>query len=155
MPLKENLLHDTVARLELKQAVTVAPRATIRESIEAMQKGRSGCLCIVDGDKLVGIFTERDLLKRVIAPGVDFGAMITTVMSPNPATSTTDETIAAILRDMRERGHRHLPIVDKRGRVQGRVSVRGIVHYMVEHFPTVVYNLPPRPDQVDAEAEGA
>lgn len=155
MPLKENLVQDTVARLDLKQAVAVSPCATIRESIEAMQKSRSGCLCIVENGRLVGIFTERDLLKRVIAPGVDFGAMISTVMSSNPATATTDVTIATVLRDMRDRRHRHLPVVDKRGRIQGRISVRGIVHYMVEHFPTVVYNLPPRPDRVDSEAEGA
>ncbi len=81
--------------------------------------------------------------------------MISTVMSPNPATTTTDETIGAVIRDMRDRGYRHLPVVDKRGRVLGRVSVREIVHYMVEYFPTVVYNLPPKPDQVDAEPEGA
>jgi len=155
VPLKENLLQDTVARLDMKPAVTVGPRATIREAIAAMQQGRSGCLCVVEDERLVGIFTERDLLKRVIGTGVDFGAMISTVMSPNPATTTTDETIGAVIRDMRDRGYRHLPVVDKRGRVLGRVSVREIVHYMVEYFPTVVYNLPPKPDQVDAEPEGA
>lgn len=155
VPLKQNLWEDTVARLDVKPAVTVGPRATVREAVSAMQQGRTGCLCVVDDEKLVGIFTERDLLKRVIGTGADFGAMISTVMSPSPATTTTDETIGTVIQGMRDRGYRHLPVVDKRGRVLGRISVREIVHYMVEFFPTVVYNLPPRPDQVDTEPEGA
>lgn len=139
----------------MKPALTIGPRATIREAVATMQTGRSGCLCVVEDDRLVGIFTERDLLKRVIGAGVDFGAMISTVMSSNPATTTADETIGTVVQGMRDRGYRHLPVVDKRGRVQGRLSVREIVHYMVEYFPTVVYNLPPKPDQVDSEPEGA
>jgi CBS domain-containing protein len=155
VPLKQKLWEDTVSRIDVKPAVMVSPRATIREAVAAMQQGRTGCLCVVEDDRLVGIFTERDLLKRVIGTRTDFGAMISSVMSASPATTTTDETIGTVLQGMRERGYRHLPVVDKRGRVLGRISVREIVHYMVEYFPTVVYNLPPRPDQVDSEPEGA
>ena len=55
---------------------------------------------------------------------------------------------------MEEGGYRHLPVVDERGPV-GVLSVKRIVHYLVEHFPTTVYNLPPDPAVVPQQAEGA
>jgi hypothetical protein len=56
---------------------------------------------------------------------------------------------------MDEGGYRHLPVVDEGGRPVGVLSVKRIVHYLVEHFPTTVYNLPPNPGAVPQEREGA
>ncbi len=56
---------------------------------------------------------------------------------------------------MQTRGYRHLPVIDGNGRPQGVLSVKQIVHYIVEHFPATVYNLPPDPNVVQQEREGA
>jgi CBS-domain-containing membrane protein len=55
---------------------------------------------------------------------------------------------------MKSGGHRHLPVVDETGRPVGMVSAKGVVHYLVEHYPAAVYNQPP-PGQVPDSPEGA
>ena len=155
MPLRENLWRDTVQKMDLKPPVSVPPGESIRASILLMQTQRTGCLFVEEREKLIGIFTERDLLKRVLGRGADVGAMIQSVMTPNPATARIDEPIGSVLQKFRDGGYRHLPVIDQRGRVVGRVTVSEIVHYMVEHFPKAVYNLPPKPDQVTTAPDGA
>jgi CBS domain-containing protein len=55
---------------------------------------------------------------------------------------------------MEEGGYRHLPVVDQAGRPLGVLSVKRIVHYLVEHFPSTIYNLPPDPNAFPRRAEG-
>ena len=59
------------------------------------------------------------------------------------------------IRRMEQGGYRHLPVVDEANRPVGILSVRRIVHYLVEHFPSTVYNLPPDPRTFPQEREGA
>ena len=155
MPLLENLRRDTVAKLLLRPAISATPQTKVRDAVSLMVSGRSGCLLVEENGKLVGIFTERDLLKRVIGNGADWDTMIQSVMTPNPTSARMDEPIDSVLRKFRDGGYRHLPVVNTRGAIAGRVSVRELVHYMVEHFPKAVYNLPPKPDQVHAAPDGA
>ncbi len=155
MPLRENLWRDTVAQVDTKKAVCVEPRQTIREALSLMQREHVGSLLVREDDRLVGIFTERDFLKRVIGERRDIGAEIGSVMTPNPTTAREDEVVGSVIQKMQRGGYRRLPVVDEQGKTIGRVSIREIVHYMVEHFPKAVYNLPPKPDQVQTAREGA
>lgn len=155
MPLTDNLCRDRVSDLDIKPAVTIPEDAAVRDAVAAMKRARTGCVIVEQAGRLSGIFTERDLLKRVIGRGGDPGARIPSVMTAQPASTTADESIADALQKMVRGGYRHLPVVDKRGCVMGRISVREIVRYMVEHFPREVYNLPPRPNQPQTAPEGA
>jgi len=65
------------------------------------------------------------------------------------------ESIRSALRRMEQGGYRHLPVVDRSGRPVGVLSVRRIVHYLVEHFPSTIHCLPPDPEAVPRRAEGA
>jgi CBS domain-containing protein len=56
---------------------------------------------------------------------------------------------------MEEGGYRHLPVIDQAGRPLGVLSVKRIVHYLAEHFPSTIYNQPPDPNVVPLEPEGA
>jgi CBS domain-containing protein len=76
-------------------------------------------------------------------------------MTPNPEQVHPKDSIAAALRRMEEGGYRHLPVVNEWGQPLGVLSVKQIVHYLVEHFPTTIYNLPPDPGAVPQEREGA
>src|SRR4029079_3607317 len=89
-----------------------------------------------------GIFTERDALKQM-ASGADLSVPIRSVMTSDPATVATNATVAKAIRMMTEGHYRHLPIVDQNGQPRGVLGVHGIVHYLVDHFPETVYNLPP------------
>lgn len=155
MPLQDNLWRDTVSLIPHKTVPSVSPTSSIRDAVGVMRKHRTGCVTITDNGKLVGIFTERDLLKRVLAARLDPGRAISTVMTKDPTTVRDEELVGSVLEKMRDGGYRHLPVVDENGAITGRISVREIVHYMVEYFPKEVYNLPPDPGRVQSSREGA
>jgi CBS domain-containing protein len=128
--------------------------ATVADALQLLRAQRTGAILICDGPKLVGILTERDAL-RLMAEGTDLRQPVRNVMSSPPATIPATATVGDAIRTMAEGGFRHLPIVDPQGGPTGVVAVHGIVHYLVDHFPATIYNLPPNPDDSTREREGA
>ena len=90
-----------------------------------------------------------------MASGADLDVRLEDVMIRNPVTIRRDESLGEALRVMSEGGYRRLPVVDSQGILVGVVKVTGIVDYLVEHFPNTVFNLPPEPDPIMAQREGA
>ena len=155
MGLRENLAADRIAELEWSALVKVAPSASLREAIAQMREQRSGCAIISEGRGVVGILTERDVLKRLVASPTDFESPVSQTMTAEPVTIRAEDSVGRAVGLMLEGGYRHLPVVDEQGGALGVISVHGIVHYLVAHFPSLVYNLPPAPAQVQTSREGA
>jgi len=155
MELLKNLKVDSVSRLNLSPPLCVPPEQTVAEAVRLMRSHGFGCLLITVEQKVVGIFTERDLLRRVLAVGKPLTIPLADCMTHDPAVIDPKESLAAAVRCMEEGGYRHLPVVDDTGTPIGVLSVKRIVHYLVEHFPGLIYNLPPDPAAVPHEAEGA
>jgi CBS domain-containing protein len=104
----------------------IAPTATVREAAEIMAERHIGALLVGDGDKMVGIFTERDVLTRVVAHGLNpDSTAIETVMTKNPDTVRPDEIALGALERMRSQGYRHLPVVED-DKLVGIVSIRDL-----------------------------
>lgn len=104
----------------------MSPDKTVREAVRTMSEQRIGAVVIVQDDRLIGIFTERDLSARVVAPGLDPDSVrLSDVMTRNPDTLGPDDTAMAALQKMRARGFRHLPVLMD-GKVVGMVSVRDL-----------------------------
>ena len=150
----ESLRTEKVRAVGPQDVLRVAPTASVRDAIAMMQQARRGCVLVCDEDQLLGIFTERDLLRRVINTHESLSAPIERFMTREPVTIGLENTIAEAIRRMHRGGYRRLPVVDPSGRPIGIVSVRGVVHYLVQHFPAAVYNLPERKQVHDAR-EGA
>jgi CBS domain-containing protein len=111
-----------------------------------MNGGHVGCALVVRDGKLVGIFTERDVLRKVAGAKLDLTATpVEQVMTPNPDTLPATASIAFALREMSVEGYRHIPLVNADGSPEGVVSVRDIVTWLVEFLPATVLNLPPSP----------
>jgi CBS domain-containing protein len=159
MDLARNLKIDSVSRLHPTRPLCVAPDQTVADAVAIMRREAVGCLLVCTGTKeqrvVVGIFTERDLLRRVLAAGKPLTTPIAECMTPNPVTIHPKEPVASAVRRMEEGGYRHLPVLDEAGQPRGVLSVKRIVHYLCEHFPAIVYNLPPDPAAVPLEPEGA
>jgi len=155
MDLAKNLKIDSVSRLHPSRPLYVSPAQTVAEAVVLMRQDQVGCVLVCEGERVVGIFTERDLVRRVLGPGKPFSQPVADFMTRDPVTVHPKEPIGVAVRRMEEGGYRHLPVVDEAGRCVGVLSVKRIVHYLVEHFPATVYNLPPDPDAVPHEAEGA
>jgi signal-transduction protein with cAMP-binding, CBS, and nucleotidyltransferase domain len=155
MELARNLKVDSVSRLNPTPPWRVHPDQSVAEAVRLMRQQRVGCLLVCHGDTLLGLFTERDLLRRVLAPGRPLTLPVSACMTPNPVTVSPTAPISAAVRLMEEGGYRHLPVLDATGRPVGVLSVKRIVHYLVEHYPYTVYNLPPDPGAYPLEPEGA
>jgi CBS domain-containing protein len=155
MDLARNLKVESVSRLHPTPPRMVRPSQSVAEAVELMRREQVGCVLVCDSrQRVVGIFTERDLMRRVMAPGKPLTSPISECMTPDPVTVNSKESIGCAVRRMEEGGYRHLPVVDE-GKPVGILSVKRIVHYLVEHFPGTVYNLPPDPGAIHQEREGA
>ncbi len=172
MDLAKNLKIDSVSRLQPPAALALSPQSTVRQAVALMQEHRTGCIVVCQEGpgqsggqgvahsiaqvaQLVGIFTERDLIKRVLGAGKPLSVPLKECMTPKPVVVHAKDPVGVALRKMQEGGYRHLPVVDEAGRAVGMLSVKRIVRYLVEHFPSTVYNQPPVPDVVQHDREGA
>lgn len=120
-----------------------------------MRQKKVGCVVVCREQKLVGILTERDLMRRVYAHGLPLTTPVSSCMTPDPVTVSEKEPIRSAIDCMQRGGYRHLPVVDERQNLVGILSIKRIVHYLVEHFPAMVYTQPPRPNAVPDKREGA
>jgi CBS domain-containing protein len=155
MELARNLKIECVSRLQATPPLRLAPNDTVAEAVALMRQHGVGCVLVCERERLVGVFTERDLMRRVLAAGRPLALQLSDCMTPAPVVVCPREPIGAAVRRMEEGGYRHLPVVNALGQPLGVLSVKRIVHYLAEHFPATIYNLPPDPNSFPAEAEGA
>lgn len=155
MDLAKSLKVDSVSGLGPTPPLHVTPTQTVAEAVTLMRREQVGCVLVCEQGRVAGIFTERDLMRRVLAEGKPLTLPIGECMTPHPVTVHPKESISAALRRMVDGGYRHLPVVDEAGRPVGILSVKRVVHYLGEHFPATIYNLPPDPGVVPNEREGA
>lgn len=133
-------------RTLMKPAITAAIDMPIAEAIHLMQTKRIGCVLVTSRGRLLGIFTERDVLKKILGASFDMKTTpITEVMTINPHALNEEDTIAYALNFMDLGGYRHIPVVNHDFQPVGVVSVKDIVSYLVSHFADEVLNLPPHP----------
>ena len=118
----------SVAEVMTKNPVTARVGETVMDAVIRMDRLGIGALPVVDEKgNLVGIFTERDLLRRVVAKGLDPSRVrIEEVMTPNPVTVRPEDSVEEARRLMARIKARHLPVVDERGRLVGIVSIKDI-----------------------------
>ena len=154
MSFPRNLNQESVDAAEPVDPLLVEPDAQLADVFALLKAQNVGSVLICREGALVGIFTERDALK-LIAGGANLDVPIESVMIPNPTTLEVDCSVGTAIAKMARGGYRRLPIVDGRGRPTGVVKTSGIVHYLVEHFPEEVYNLPPEPRPITHDREGA
>ena len=144
---------QSVRVLKTDEHVCVSPHTPLGQAIEAMKREEGGCVIISRDGRVAGIFTERDLLTKIIGEQADFDAPVSRWMSPVVETLTPEATIRDAVRVMNEKGYRHIPLVEK-GMLVGSISVFDVITYLAECFPQATMNLPPFPDQVMARPEG-
>lgn len=120
--------------LEARRLIVASPETSVAEAASRMQQGNVGAILVVEADRLVGIFTERDALFRVIARGLAPASVrLREVMTADPETVSPDETFGYALLVMYERGFRHLPVVEG-GWPIGVLSARHALDPDLEEF---------------------
>jgi CBS domain-containing protein len=120
---------------------TVGSGITVYEAIELMCEKNIAAVLITENEQLVGIFTERDYARKVVLKGKS--SKLTTVgelMSRNPYTISSENTVEECMSTMNEKKIRHLPVVDD-GHLVGVVSVGDLIRFMIEEQRCIIEHL--------------
>jgi len=114
--------------------VAAPPSTTVRQAAELMARGHVGAVVVVENDHLVGIFSERDAVFRVVARGLEpTTTPLAQVMTPAPVSIEPDRSFGHAMAVMHEHHCRHLPVVEN-GRPIGIVSARNALDPELEDF---------------------
>lgn len=151
------LLNDTVRTLAPAEPICLPESATVRDAVQGMLARHQAGVLVVDPERrLVGIFTERDVLTRVVGKDLDArGTPLGDVMTREPEALSPDHRIAYAVRCMSVAGYRTIPLVDAERRPIGVVTVTDVIRWLANLFPEAVLNLPPgdtlkRPNEIDS-----
>lgn len=136
--LEKSIMSDDIVGLMRGDAITVSPKDTVREVARRLVDEKRHCALVLENDRLVGIFTERDaLMKTAHRFDEAAGLPVAEFMTRDPECLRPNDTLNYGLNKMVVGNFRHLPI-DDRGRPIGVVSVRDVLAYLVEHYGDVI-----------------
>ena len=139
-PIEDSLMHEPVRCLDPKTAISVAPDSTVAEVLEILVEKNIGCVLVEEDNRVVGIFSERDVLLRVShlldevadRPVSDF-------MTRRPERLDEDTPLAFALNMMSVGDFRHLPLT-RDGRLSGIVSLRDFLGFVFRWYPEMSAN---------------
>lgn len=152
--IEETLADVKISELRLELGGAVGRDTPVAEVYEMLDRQRRNAVVICDGDSVVGIFTQRDILYRIALEKIDPATPIGELMTPDPFTLRIDQRVADAIHAMTVHGYRSVPLVDAHDRWLGLLSSRNVLRFIAAHFPEAVLNLPPRLDQHLARPEG-
>jgi CBS domain-containing protein len=129
--IERRLMEDQVGTLKPHTPQTILPTATVRQAIDLMLAENVGAVLVVDeGGSLLGIFSERDLLKKVAGIHENYAELpVGRFMTPRPETVSTADTLNFALHKMDGGGYRHVPVLDA-GRPISMISVRDMLRHI-------------------------
>ncbi len=134
-------MHRLRSVLHKRRVICAPPTAKVYDATVTMAEGRVGAIPILEGERLVGIFSERDLMTRVVVPGLDAReTTVAEVMTSDVVTATLEEHVDRCLEKMRKVGCRHLPVIED-GRVVGVLSMRDLLRDEIEEQAHEIRNL--------------
>jgi len=156
-----NDLESALVTVTLNDVIQYKPlvvesNSTLAGVIEAMQREDRGTVLVVEAGKLVGIFTERDVLMKVAGHAIDLTrSQVSAFMTRDPVTLPADSAVAFALNRMVVEGFRHIPLVDDENRPVAEVSMRNLIEYLGDFYNRDVLNLPPNPQVKSSNRESA
>jgi len=120
--------------MQKSKVLKAPPETLVSKAAKLMAKKNVGAVMVVVGERLVGIFTERDVVFRVVAQSRDANATrLADVMTPSPEVVAPNKPLGYALSIMHEKGFRHLPVIEH-GRILGIVSARSAMDPELEDF---------------------
>jgi CBS domain-containing protein len=124
-----------------KEIISVSPDAVVRDAIAKMAEKSAGTALVMDGNQLVGIFSERDFIRKIyLKDKCGAGVPVRDIMSADLTTVTVDTSLESCMNLMTDKRIRHLPVLDG-AQVVGIVSIGDIVKYMITEKEFLIKNL--------------
>lgn len=139
-------LDTRIDALPLHPLAMLTDDTTVHEAAELMSEGHLGVIGVVRDGAFVGIFTERDVVMRVVSKGLaPTDVRLRDVMTPRPESLRVDDSLAYLAYEMQVRGHCHVPVCEIDGSVRGVCSMRDLLAYLLEPVERRISTLPPAP----------
>jgi CBS domain-containing protein len=125
-----------VLRQKGTAVATIAPTATVRQLVTTLREHNIGATVVTDGDAVVGIVSERDIVRKLDDNLADLlGAQVSEIMTRGVLTCGPDDTVDSLAETMTERRIRHMPVLDH-GRLAGIVSIGDVVKSHIRQLET-------------------
>lgn len=148
--------HEKIARLDLTDYATAHAGTSISETLALMREHRvSAVLVEDDAQRVIGIFTERDVLLKVAGEASALEYNLDSVMTPRPQTLSPDDTVGHALQLMNKGHYRNVPVLGEDQVVVGNLSQHALTTFLTDRYPREIYNLPPESDMIPQTREGA
>ena len=133
--LERAFAEDSVEEIEAKPYLHVSPSTPVCQAIEMLHDSGVSSLLVVDGDSLMGIFTERDVLEKIVEQYPRLSReSVENFMTTDPTIVYQSDPAAAAAAAIAVAGHRHVPVLDMNEKVVGIVSPRRVFEFMEKHF---------------------
>lgn len=129
----ESDLTRPISSVRLSKPRTVPLGASVREAVAVMQDDATGAVVVLSGSGIAGIFTERDLLKKVSNLPADLDKPVAAFMTPDPVVLRDSDMMAWALNKMGDGGFRHIPVVSD-GQLVGIVTARDIMQWVLGRY---------------------
>lgn len=143
MSVETNLKQEKIMYLDLSEFCSVGSGTSVRDTVAAMRAGKTNAAFILKDGELVGIFTDRDVLHKVVQHPEIWDDPIDEHMTGTPSTLSPEDSAKSALQLMDEGHFRNVPVVDSAGKIHGNVSHYAFIKFLADGFPQEVYNLPP------------
>lgn len=132
---------STLLAEKVHHIYSINAHATVRDAVKEMNHQGVGSIVVLNEGKLVGIFTERDVLRRIVVPGLPADStLVSEVMTKEVDTFSPDVTVEEAMAHMNKYRHRHVPVV--RGEhILGMVSIGDITRWLSRNFENEAQNL--------------
>jgi CBS domain-containing protein len=129
----ESDLTIPISAVRMTRPTTVGPMQTVREAIAQMREDPTGAVVVVENGQVVGIFTDRDVLKKTAARKGVMDEPVALYMTHDPVVLREDDTMAYALNKMGDGGFRHIPVV-RDGELVGMVTVRDVMNWLLGRY---------------------
>jgi len=134
-PLEQALAEDTVGAIRHEPFVTISPETSVHEAVEKLAGLHVACLLVAEDNKLVGIFSDRDVLDKVtLEYDLVKDRPVREVMTDQPIYVHEGDSAAAALSVMAVSGYRHVPVLTTGGELVGIVSPQRVTGFLRQHF---------------------
>jgi len=152
-------IHSLLKERKICQVVNhrliqAPPETTIMKAIALMHEEKSPYIVVAKEKKVVGIFTDADYVEKVLGGMVNWDAPLSDYMTPDPIVLTPDHSVGEAVDLMGEHMIYNIPLVNENKELVNIISVRTIIRFLAECYPSELLNLPPDPNQVMPSAEG-
>jgi CBS domain-containing protein len=154
-PVQQLVKSIKIGQIVNPRLIQAPPEISVRTAVEIMQNNKSGYVVIADHQKkVVGIFTETDVLQKIFCKKDVWIKPVSQYMTPSPKVLSVRDTVGQAIELMGKNHFYHIPLVDEKGALVNVISVRTLIRFLAEFYPTEIYNLPPKFNQIMETAEG-